>query len=546
MRKIFTLLFSLIVLSASAFARPDSTCNASFTFSIDNSTNIVQFVAAGANTTIPVEHSWSFGDGTGFFGLFSPNPTHYYVNAGIYQVMHVVTYRSPNDSTAILCSDSVSMIVTIINRAPCNVQANFFTSTNSMFPNDIGFNNTTTGFTNDMQFRWDFGDGTSTNSINHYSTVHTYQQPGTYLACLSVSRDSACSSDTCKVVVIQGPNSCNLVANFSSNADSSDSQLIYFTNTSTPQSNSADSVQWSFGDGTISTENNPSHLYNQPGVYRVCLYINRLNGTSICRSEYCSNVIIDTPQNACNLTASFTYQLSPITVPFSFSFANTSTPLSNVDSSFWNFGDGSAIEVNRNVTTHSFRNPGVYDVCLTVKKVQPGTINTICERQTCQRIIIDTPQTQCNIQAYFGYRPDSTVVNKIYFTNVSSSLEPTDSVFWTFGDGGYSTDVNPVHTYNAGGTYNVCLRIERPQTAGTAPCVREYCGQVLVQQPANPCNLVVNFFDSVVNNNTFYFINQSTPIASTDSSRWSFGDGTSSNDINAIHTYNQPGTYTVC
>ncbi|MES2849772.1 MAG: PKD domain-containing protein [Bacteroidota bacterium] len=725
MRKIFTLLFSLTVLYASAFARPDSTCNPAFSFTVDNATNTVQFAAVAGNTSVMPEHSWSFGDGSGFSGVFFPNPSHYYANAGTYHVVHVITYRSPNDSTIILCSDSASQLVTIANQAPCNLQANFFVTRDSTYPNIVYFNNTSTGVTSNMSIHWDFGDGTSTSSINEYSTTHIYQQSGTYTVCFSVRRDNSCSADTCKVIEVQVPTTtCNLVVNFSNHADSANPQLMHFTDQSTPQTVGLDSLQWSFGDGTGSMEENPSHFYTQAGTYTVCLRIKRANGVLPCIREYCRTIVIapqpqpcnvhasfsfvrdsiqpnkvyftnlssginpntitywsfgdgassydqnpthifttsgaytvclnvkrdnvcmddtcvfvqvqaptgncnnllvnfsnlsdsansrlvhfvnqSTPlsatdsvtwhfgdgtishdltavnhtyansgtylvclvvkkngnstgaacvreycrqiiiEPACNLVASFTFQPAIITVPLSYTFTNTSAPLHNVDSSFWNFGDGSPVIINPdNRPTHTYRTPGVYVVCLTVKKVQPGTINIICERQTCQTIIIDTPQTQCNLQAYFMYTPDSVSVNRIIFSNMSSSYEPSDSLLWTFGDGSYSTEVSPEHTYNAGGTYNVCLRIERHQTAGTTPCVREYCRQVLVQQPAT-CNLVANFFDSSINNNSIYFINQSTPLASSDSIRWTFGDGTSSVDVNPTHTYNQPGTYTVC
>jgi hypothetical protein len=46
--------------------------------------------------------------------------------------------------------------------------------------------------------------------------------------------------------------------------------------------------------------------------------------------------------------------------------------------------------------------------------------------------------------------------------------------------------------------------------------------------------------------NTFHFTNTSTAFNTTDSIRWTFGDGTSSNDVNPTHTYTAAGTYTVC
>jgi PKD repeat protein len=46
--------------------------------------------------------------------------------------------------------------------------------------------------------------------------------------------------------------------------------------------------------------------------------------------------------------------------------------------------------------------------------------------------------------------------------------------------------------------------------------------------------------------NTYHFENTSTPLSITDSIRWTFGDGTSSNQVSPNHTYTQFGTYNVC
>jgi PKD repeat protein len=124
-------------------------------------------------------------------------------------------------------------------------------------------------------------------------------------------------------------------------------------------------------------------------------------------------------------------------------------------------------------------------------------------------------------------------------------LAATDSIRWTFGDGSSSNQVNPVHTYANAGTYTVCLRIIKYLPGSNTPCIREICKTVVVTQP---CTLVVDFNWTVTQTNPLRieFHNLSTPLAATDSIRWTFGDGTSSNQVNPVHTYANAGTYTVC
>jgi PKD repeat protein len=49
--------------------------------------------------------------------------------------------------------------------------------------------------------------------------------------------------------------------------------IVEFTNTSSVNSTEADQFTWDFGDGTTSTENDPMHTYDAPGIYTVCLLL---------------------------------------------------------------------------------------------------------------------------------------------------------------------------------------------------------------------------------------------------------------------------------
>jgi gliding motility-associated-like protein len=65
----------------------------------------------------------------------------------------------------------------------------------------------------------------------------------------------------------------------------------------------------------------------------------------------------------------------------------------------------------------------------------------------------------------------------IYFTDMSTStIKPITSWKWTFGDGGSSTEANPVHVYPSGGTYNVVLAAENIKN-----CVDTSFRRIIVQ-----------------------------------------------------------------
>lgn len=529
MKKLFTL---LLVFSAFLLNDLFAQCNAEFTFTVNGATGQVQFIPSN---TSAVGHSWHFGDGN---SSDLAAPVHVYA-PGTYNVLHIVTSRSSNDSS-IHCVDSASRWVFIAGQPPCTINAAFSFRRDSVQTNKVFFTNLSTGISPNTVTQWNFGDGTVSFESN---PIHVFPASGVYRVCLTVRRDNLCADDTCVMVQVQAP-ACDLTVNFSSVPDSLHPNIIRFANLTTPPA-SSDSLTWHFGDGQISHESNPLHTYSNGGIYNVCLVVKRFSATGVpCIREFCRPVTVISP---CNILPNFVFRRDSTSnqVPATYYFTNTTAGLTIADSSFWNFGDGTPVLINpSNPFTHTYERAGIYQVCLTVKKVQPGSINIICTRYICRNVVVDSPQVQCNLQAYFTANRDSSLFNKFFFNNQTQGFNSTDSIRWLFGDGSSSTNHSPTHIYNAPGTYQVCLRVKRVGVPGTIPCVDEYCRVVIVEQPAQ-CNLIVNFADSV-SGNTVYFTNQSVPLAATDSIRWTFGDGSASNDANPVHSYNQPGSYVVC
>ncbi|MDQ6756168.1 MAG: PKD domain-containing protein, partial [Bacteroidota bacterium] len=295
---------------------------------------------------------------------------------------------------------------------------------------------------------------------------------------------------------------------------------------------------WRFDDGAISSDISPVHLYATAGTYTVThIFYRAENGVAVCIDSVKKIVQISSTTISCNLHAGFSFERDP-SQPNKISFINRSTPASDIHNTKWSFGDGTySYDFN---ASHVYANPGTYTVCLIVQK------DNTCQRDTCAQIQIQSPTTPiCNVSAYFIWHADSIHLNKIYFGNLSSHFEAGDSIRWSFGDGSYSTDVNPTHIYSQPGTYNVCIRVQKKTTAGTTPCVKEVCKQVTI---LSECRIEANYnfeFDAT-NKNKAYFKNTSTPLTSVIYVQWNFGDGTSSNAMNPDHIYAHTGVYNVC
>ena len=132
-----------------------------------------------------------------------------------------------------------------------------------------------TGGNNNLEFTWDFGDGTSSTSISY----HTYQNPGRYVIRLHVEDpDGNSAEDTVSVYVI--PDSLIINAFVEPTGPVTTADTLHFDFTaescgvdpaSTTDRASYVTQRWNMGDGTVYTGPSPRHTYAEPGSYEVVL-----------------------------------------------------------------------------------------------------------------------------------------------------------------------------------------------------------------------------------------------------------------------------------
>jgi len=127
---------------------------------------------------------------------------------------------------------------------------------------------------------WDFGDG---NTSTLQNPNHTYANPGLYVACLTIGTTQGCQSTFCDSIQVTGQGQCQ--AAFTYNVSGNTVNFSDASTTSSPVNYS-----WSFGDGSGSGLQNPSHTYNSSGTYAVCLTI--FDSLGNCQSTYCDSVTL--------------------------------------------------------------------------------------------------------------------------------------------------------------------------------------------------------------------------------------------------------------
>jgi PKD repeat protein len=141
--------------------------------------------------------------------------------------------------------------------------------------------------------------------------------------------------------------------------NSNRNQNIYFTDESYDSDGIIVSWWWDFGDGSESTDRNPTYKYSNVGYYKVNLTVKDDEGTTDTISKHIS---IDNQKP----NADFSYTPTKPTIENKIYFTDKSTDVDGyITSWFWDFGDGnSSSEKN---PSHQYIKSGTYKVKLTVK-----------------------------------------------------------------------------------------------------------------------------------------------------------------------------------
>ncbi|HEY9047993.1 MAG TPA: PKD domain-containing protein [Ohtaekwangia sp.] len=206
-------------------------------------------------------------------------------------------------------------------------------------------NNTTPG---PWDYRWDFGDGTTSTSANPGS--HTYATYGTYTISLTV-RDNDCEES--QVVTVQ-INPIPPVLDFDYFPPAGCSPLtVNFVNKS--QYADPASYHWEFGvnQGT-SRAINPSYTYYEPGIYSVTLSATNALGDTVSITKSMIIEVYESP------TAQFSVYPHVLSIPGDLLYTNNKS--FNATSFLWNFGDSTTSTEFE--PQHAYKEEGTYDITL--------------------------------------------------------------------------------------------------------------------------------------------------------------------------------------
>ncbi len=359
-------------------------------------------------------------------------------------------------------------------------------------------------------WEWDLGNGTTSTQQN---PTTTYFNAGLYTVTLKVT-NTAGSNTLTKTQYIKVDD--KPVADFNAPVTAGCFPLrVNFTDLSTPGTAAITNWEWDFGDGTLSTAQNPFHVYSTAGNYSVTLKVTNAGGCSrvISRPNYI--------QVSLGVTVAFTNttptQCNP---PETITFTNNSSGPGAL-SYEWLFGEGGTSAALN--PAHTYMTGGSFTVSLIVSS-SSGCTDTLVK--TAAVIIKD-------VTSSFTSPPSVCAGAPVTLTNTSLPI-PVSS-FWDFGDGTFSTSINATKTYTAAGTYNIKLRNDY----GT--CQDSAIVPITVLPLPTPNFSAPDVTDCKVP----FTVNFSDLSTGAVSWQWDFGDGGTSTLQNPSHTYTSLGNFTV-
>ncbi len=237
--------------------------------------------------------------------------------------------------------------------------------------------------------------------------------------------------------------------------------------------------------------------------------------------------------------ASITNNVANGHAPLSVDFTGSGTDTDgNVVSYHWSFADG-ATSTQQN-PSHIFASEGSYEVTLTVTDDR-GAIG----RASVIISVSDEnnpPTASISADTTSGEAPLT-----IQFTGSGTDTDGTIvSYTWDFGDMEVSTEQNPIHTYINTGTYTAFLKVADDDGAiggmSVSINVSSGGGGVGNNPPTAYSTADRNSGNPPL---TIHFTGIGTDSDGTVVSYlWNFGDGSTSNQQNPEHTYNNVGFYT--
>ncbi|MRG48212.1 PKD domain-containing protein [Chitinophaga sp. SYP-B3965] len=355
-------------------------------------------------------------------------------------------------------------------------------------------------------YLWDFGQGSTATTRD---AGVTYLNPGSYKVTLTVTYPSGPKQYSENIEVYARP-----VPQFSvSNVIGCTPLPIQFTDQSTPGSGTLQNVTWDFGDGVITSDPNPSHIYTVGGNFSINIIATNSFGCSAGLEKARLINVGETPQ--VNFTAD---AYSSCTTPLKVSITS-SGPAGLIYA--WDLGNG---------TTSTDANP-------VVDYTQEGRFTVVLRAKNAQgcEAVISKPAFVTIEKTKADFTTQGPVCTGTNVPLINTTMPRPTLSTWTLPDGRKTFGTDASYYFSAPGDYVFTLESGLPgcmETITKTITVHESPVASFIATPPQGCSIPFNT----------QFTSQSTGAAEW---HWIFGDGTTADGLNPTHTYTRFDRYDV-
>jgi len=464
------------------------------------------------NTIGGNSYLWLFGDGG---STFETNPSHIFTNNDFSNTTSFnVELKAVSEY---LCRDSIEVVIEVFPA----INANFFVEkVAGCSPFTVSIDNLSLGVTD---FVWDFGDGSPTSNDGNPVITHTYinlgSDPIDFILALNVNNTDGCD-DYKEIVITVYP---EVTADFTYNPDGCsphDPELVNL-------SENAHYFLWQMGDGIISTQQNPLHIYYNHSYTDVATFNVSLFAESIYGCAALINYNIDVYPRP---DISFYVENPQGCSPHDAVIVNQS--IGGTDFS-WDFGDGTNGIQDDASFTHLYEidfddSAEIYTIILEGSNIYG------CDNLFNQQVIVfPNIEAALSTDVIQGCHPLT-----VSFTNESRGATAYSAFLWNYGDGQTSSNISPIHTHTFNNysytdpvTYNVMLVAFNENACSDTT----YVDITVNPRPFAKFSLPVS---SGCSPYEFQIVNTSVGALNY---QWNMGDGNVFNHNTSFsHEYNQP------
>jgi PKD repeat protein len=390
-------------------------------------------------------------------------------------------------------------------------------------------------------YYWNFGD-----SGQGYQSVvsHSFQKPGDYEVSLRVQddSDSPCNRDT--AVINVRVNAQPVVEIGKNRSAAIGEELVFEPEKASDSDGTIIRYVWDMGDGTIKEGEKITHAYQKAGEYSVVLTAEDDSGAINSTGTDTLTVRVNDPP----IPVPGEDRESAVGEKISFDGSESSDPDGKLIGYFWDFGDGQEAEGAK--VSHTYKDPGVYMVMLTVED-DSGT-SSAKQSASLTVTVNDPPEPRFETRTA-KYTNDTKIANQIsdrgaaddpVTFDASASFDRDGHIigyFWDFGDETEGEGKTAEHTYKKPGTYTVTLTVE--DDSGTSSAKASASMRFIVNYPP----VADAGADQRVTASEVRFDgkNASDPDGKIIDYRWDFGDGETGAGESPVHVFRHSGTYSV-